>query len=126
MGLHLQKITTPAAAGSAGVATATITVPVETQGKLEAVALDYDAATPATADVTVTLIDPLGVSKVLLTKTNSGTDMGLTELLQDGITAAGAAASVLKEQPLLGQVKVDVAQSDPTKVLRVLLVVSDG
>lgn len=98
-------------AGGAGVSTGVETINVEA-GYVVGLGVDYRAM-PATTDVVVTAIDANGQELAIFSVANANTDIPLTNLLNDGIDAAGAAETANPGAPFVdGSIRINITGAD--------------
>lgn len=111
--------------GADGSATGSASVPVPTPSRLLGIAVNYSGSQPATTDVTVKCVDPTGLTKTLLTITDSNTDLPLSDVVNDPLDNAGAAETAAPVHPLVaGQVTVDVAGANGGESVDVFLAIA--
>lgn len=102
--------------GSAGSATDTVTVDLGNAGVLAALAIDFGASVPATADVTI-FADDATAGTALFTSTNSATDLAPSLLGAPGkdeaINATAATDGTECGNMFKRKLIVKIAQGDP-------------
>lgn len=101
------KVTTT---GSAGSATGTGTSRQPVRGLLTGVNIDYHASAPASTDVTIA--ESTGMSRTLLTRSNSATDGAFYPTAQQHDTSAATVTSYTPFDIKGDYVTVTVAQCD--------------
>jgi len=112
--LDYVDVTTPTAAGGAGVATGNATSSRIIDGQIVAVQLKYIDSPPVTTDVAVELVDSDAgfANQPIVTKSNSATDITLYPQVQacdtDGVAITGAYAPIVGH----GYVKVTMSQAN--------------
>lgn len=108
--------------GSAGSAAGDGRTDAGISGRLLAVHLEYAASTPATCDVT---ISAPGTTTNLLVVGNNATSGWYFPRRQMQDSTGAALTGIYEAVPIVDQIKVAVAQSDPNKTLTATLLVED-
>ena len=103
--IEMQQLTIATVGEAGSVAGSGTTIPIE--GFLLDVYLDYNAACPATADVTIT--DP--IFGVVFTKSNNATDVRVAPR-EPVVGADGAATGLFDLIPINSALTIDVAEAD--------------
>lgn len=119
-------IQTPAAAGGAGVATATVTHPTIVKGRVVAVYIKYlDSPPGATTDVTIETSGVNHPAMTILSVANAATDGWFFPKTASHLNTSGAAIAdnYVDGVPVHDTVKVTIAQANASDYVQVWLMV---